>query len=150
MAGKRLRSFRYQIGDFSCTDFFFVYFFILIFISCTKCKRCACVKMYRGMKMYKCLNFLKQQNRNFCRGEKCWLIHKNELFVYGDHILEARKNHEPIVGLESTIITHGMPFPQNFQTARKVEDAVRKQVTLFCFISQVEKFKCTSYDTKTL
>ena len=38
--------------------------------------------------------------------------------------IEARG---PIVALESTIITHGMPFPQNFETALKLEDAVRAQ-----------------------
>jgi pseudouridine-5'-phosphate glycosidase len=31
----------------------------------------------------------------------------------------------PIVALESTIITHGMPFPQNVETARLVESDVR-------------------------
>jgi hypothetical protein len=30
-----------------------------------------------------------------------------------------------IVALESTIITHGMPYPQNLETARAVEAAVR-------------------------
>ena len=33
----------------------------------------------------------------------------------------------PIVALESTIITHGMPYPQNVQTAHRVEDAVRAE-----------------------
>ncbi|XP_037931992.1 uncharacterized protein LOC119666786 [Teleopsis dalmanni] len=32
---------------------------------------------------------------------------------------------KPIVALESTIITHGMPFPQNFDTALEVEELVR-------------------------
>ncbi|MFD0981304.1 pseudouridine-5'-phosphate glycosidase [Tropicimonas aquimaris] len=32
----------------------------------------------------------------------------------------------PIVALESTIITHGMPWPQNLETARKVEETVRE------------------------
>lgn len=32
----------------------------------------------------------------------------------------------PVVALESTIITHGMPFPQNVEAARAVEAAVRK------------------------
>jgi len=31
----------------------------------------------------------------------------------------------PVVALESTIITHGMPYPQNLDMARQVEDAVR-------------------------
>ena len=33
---------------------------------------------------------------------------------------------KPVVALESTIITHGMPFPQNVQAARAVEAEVRK------------------------
>lgn len=31
----------------------------------------------------------------------------------------------PVVALESTIIAHGMPFPQNVETARRVEDIIR-------------------------
>lgn len=38
----------------------------------------------------------------------------------------ARAGKSPIVALESTIITHGMPFPQNVQAARAVEAEVRK------------------------
>lgn len=38
----------------------------------------------------------------------------------------ARANGRPIVALESTIITHGMPFPQNVAAARAVEAEVRK------------------------
>lgn len=36
-------------------------------------------------------------------------------------------NKQPIVALESTIITHGMPFPQNLETALEVEEIVRSQ-----------------------
>lgn len=32
---------------------------------------------------------------------------------------------KPVVALESTIITHGMPYPQNVETARRVEDEIR-------------------------
>ena len=38
--------------------------------------------------------------------------------------IEARR---PVVALESTIITHGMPFPQNFETALKLEEIIRAQ-----------------------
>jgi pseudouridylate synthase len=31
----------------------------------------------------------------------------------------------PVVALESTIIAHGMPFPQNLAMAREVEEVVR-------------------------
>lgn len=40
-------------------------------------------------------------------------------------VAEARAAGTPIVALESTIITHGMPFPQNVETARIVEQDVR-------------------------
>jgi len=39
---------------------------------------------------------------------------------------EAVKNNRPIVALESTIISHGMPYPKNVETARKCEEIVRK------------------------
>lgn len=40
-------------------------------------------------------------------------------------VAAARAENRPVVALESTIITHGMPYPQNLHTARAVEDAVR-------------------------
>ena len=40
-------------------------------------------------------------------------------------VADALEAGRPVVALESTIITHGMPFPQNLETARKVEAAVR-------------------------
>lgn len=42
-------------------------------------------------------------------------------------VAEALKQNKPIVALESTIITHGMPFPQNLKTAKDVENIVRKE-----------------------
>ncbi|KAJ2795878.1 hypothetical protein H4R20_005726 [Coemansia guatemalensis] len=39
-------------------------------------------------------------------------------------VREAISNGEPVVALESTIISHGMPYPQNIETARQVEAAV--------------------------
>ena len=37
----------------------------------------------------------------------------------------ALEDNKPIVALESTIITHGMPWPQNYEMANRVEDMVR-------------------------
>ena len=45
--------------------------------------------------------------------------------VYSPDVAEARTKGAAIVALESTIITHGMPFPQNVETARAVEDEIR-------------------------
>jgi len=44
---------------------------------------------------------------------------------YSDEVLEAKKANKPIVALESTIISHGMPYPQNVQTAKEVEQIIR-------------------------
>jgi len=44
---------------------------------------------------------------------------------FSPEVAEAQRLGTPIVALESTIITHGMPSPQNLETARKVEAAVR-------------------------
>ena len=40
-------------------------------------------------------------------------------------IQHALANNIPVVALESTIISHGMPYPQNVETAVLVEQAVR-------------------------
>ncbi|PLR87055.1 pseudouridine-5'-phosphate glycosidase [Bacillus sp. V33-4] len=45
---------------------------------------------------------------------------------YAAEVLEARKRNLPIVALESTIISHGMPYPQNVETAKEVESIIRK------------------------
>jgi pseudouridylate synthase len=42
-----------------------------------------------------------------------------------DELKSAISAGEPVVALESTIIAHGMPFPQNLQMAREVESIVR-------------------------
>jgi pseudouridylate synthase len=41
-------------------------------------------------------------------------------------VAEALRSHKPIVALESTIITHGMPYPQNLAMARQVEADCRE------------------------
>ena len=48
-----------------------------------------------------------------------------QFLVYSDEVLAARAAGKPIVALESTIISHGMPYPQNVQTAREVEQIIR-------------------------
>jgi pseudouridine-5'-phosphate glycosidase len=45
---------------------------------------------------------------------------------FSDEILNAKDRKLPIVALESTIITHGMPYPQNLSTAIEVEEIVRR------------------------
>lgn len=45
---------------------------------------------------------------------------------FSDEVAHARQTGIPLVALESTIITHGMPHPQNVTVARQVEDDIRQ------------------------
>lgn len=41
-------------------------------------------------------------------------------------VKDALDSGKPVVALESTIISHGMPYPENIETAKKVEEIVRE------------------------
>ena len=45
--------------------------------------------------------------------------------VFGDEVASALENRTPIVALESTVIAHGLPYPQNLETALKLEEIIR-------------------------
>lgn len=49
----------------------------------------------------------------------------NKYLDINPEVKEALKNGNPVVALESTIISHGMPYPQNVDTALKVEKIIR-------------------------
>lgn len=44
-----------------------------------------------------------------------------------EEVQQALKANQPVVALESTIISHGMPYPKNIETAKAVEEVIRKQ-----------------------
>ena len=46
---------------------------------------------------------------------------------FAPDVAKALKSGAPVVALESTIITHGMPYPDNLATARAVEQDIRDQ-----------------------
>lgn len=50
----------------------------------------------------------------------------NKAYKLSPEVAEALANNRPVVALESTIISHGMPYPQNVQTALTVESIVRE------------------------
>ncbi|MBL8275122.1 MAG: pseudouridine-5'-phosphate glycosidase [Pelomonas sp.] len=49
----------------------------------------------------------------------------NDFIQLSPEVAAAREQGRPVVALESTIIAHGMPWPQNLETARQVEDVIR-------------------------
>lgn len=50
----------------------------------------------------------------------------NKYLSFSKEVQEAIKNNKPIVALESTIITHGMPYPDNVTMASEVSEIVRQ------------------------
>ena len=55
-----------------------------------------------------------------------------------EEIQNSIKKNGPVVALESTIISHGMPFPQNLETALEVERIIRKEGAIPATIAVVE------------
>ncbi len=51
----------------------------------------------------------------------------NSYLRVSDEVEEAIRLKKPVVALESTIISHGMPYPQNVETALTVERIIREQ-----------------------
>ena len=51
---------------------------------------------------------------------------KNEYLSISAEVQEALTTGKPVVALESTIISHGMPYPQNVETALQVERTIRE------------------------
>ncbi|MFE2458094.1 pseudouridine-5'-phosphate glycosidase [Streptomyces sp. NPDC059402] len=51
--------------------------------------------------------------------------HSGIPLVFGEEVSEALHAGDPVVALESNVITHGLRYPDNAATAKKVEDAVR-------------------------
>lgn len=50
----------------------------------------------------------------------------NKYIELSSEVQEAIENKHPLVALESTIISHGMPYPKNVETARRCEEIVRE------------------------
>ena len=55
------------------------------------------------------------------------MVKPQDLLEFAPEVATARAEGRAIVALESTIISHGMPYPQNVQTAREVEAIIRAQ-----------------------
>ncbi|XP_029951701.1 pseudouridine-metabolizing bifunctional protein C1861.05 [Salarias fasciatus] len=61
------------------------------------------------------------------RTHQSTLSKHNDLFRVHPTVLRALAENKPVVALESTIITHGMPYPHNLRTAKEVEAIVRAE-----------------------
>ena len=50
----------------------------------------------------------------------------NKYLDISEEVAKALEEGRPVVALESTIISHGMPYPQNVETALRVEKTIRE------------------------
>lgn len=57
-------------------------------------------------------------------------------------VKEALKNNKPVVALESTIISHGMPYPNNAETALKCEEIIRDAGAIPATIAIIKGVLC--------
>lgn len=63
-----------------------------------------------------------------------------------DEVRAALAEGRPVVALESTIISHGMPWPQNAEIALRVEDAVRAEGAVPATIAVIDGACCAGLD----
>lgn len=52
------------------------------------------------------------------------MIPSNFPLSFSDPVARARVDHRPVVALESTVITHGLPYPDNLNLARDLENEI--------------------------
>ncbi|XP_044478871.1 pseudouridine-5'-phosphate glycosidase-like [Mangifera indica] len=65
-------------------------------------------------------------------------------------VSEALSNGEAVVALESTIISHGMPYPQNLETAKTVEAIVRENGAVPATIAILDGVPCIGLSIEEL
>ncbi|KAM6576778.1 hypothetical protein CsatB_028615 [Cannabis sativa] len=64
------------------------------------------------------------------------------LIKVSPEVSEALSNGGPVVALESTIISHGMPYPKNLETAKEVEAIVRGKGAVPATIAILDGIPC--------
>jgi pseudouridine-5'-phosphate glycosidase len=74
----------------------------------------------------------------------------NQLLNIHPEISDALKQGLPIVALESTIIAHGMPYPQNIETALEVEKIVRENGAIPATIAILDGKLCVGLNAQQL
>ena len=74
----------------------------------------------------------------------------NQLLNIHPEISDALSQGLPIVALESTIIAHGMPYPQNIETALEVEQIVRQNGAIPATIAILDGKLCVGLNAQQL
>ena len=74
----------------------------------------------------------------------------HQFLLFSPEVAAARAARKPIVALESTIISHGMPYPQNVTTAREVEQIIRDAGAVPATIAVIDGKICVGLSDEQL
>ncbi|MFC5509801.1 pseudouridine-5'-phosphate glycosidase [Massilia jejuensis] len=74
----------------------------------------------------------------------------HSFLLFSPEVAAARNAGLPVVALESTIISHGMPYPQNVQTARRVEQVIREAGAVPATIAIMDGKVCIGLSSEQL
>lgn len=74
----------------------------------------------------------------------------NDLLLFSPEVAAARQTGLPLVALESTVISHGMPWPDNLTTAHRLEAAVRQYGAVPATIAVVDGKVCIGLEPRDL
>ena len=74
----------------------------------------------------------------------------NYPLLFSSEVKHALENNLPIVALESTIIAHGMPFPNNVETAKEVESIIRNEGAVPATIAILDGAMCVGLNENQL
>lgn len=69
---------------------------------------------------------------------------------FNQEVADALKNNQPIVALESTVIAHGLPYPNNIEVAHKLENIVRENGAVPATIAVFDGEFCVGLDESQL
>lgn len=73
-----------------------------------------------------------------------------QYLLFSPEVAAARSAGKPVVALESTIISHGMPYPQNVATAREVEQVIREAGAVPATIAIIDGKVCIGLSDEQL
>jgi pseudouridylate synthase len=71
-------------------------------------------------------------------------------FKYNQEVKNALENNLPVVALESTVIAHGLPYPQNLETGVKLENIIRENGAIPATIAVINGEFCVGLNKSQL
>lgn len=51
-------------------------------------------------------------------------------------VKNALNNQKPVIALETALVTHGLPYPKNVETALEMEHIIKSHVNSCCFLTK--------------